>query len=160
MKKNKFDLIIFDWEGTLFDTNSNTSNHADLFVGIELGIKELKRQGYILSIATGKSRRSLNQDLLDTDLKKYFAITKTVDECFSKPHPQMILEILNFTMVNSKRALMIGDSSYDLEMANNAGVSFLAVNYGYESFEQLKKFNALDIMKDPYDVFDWIRVNG
>ena len=72
----------------------------------------------------------------------------------------MILEILNFTMVNSKRALMIGDSSYDLEMANNAGVSFLAVNYGYESFEQLKKFNALDIMKDPYDVFDWIRVNG
>ena len=87
-------------------------------------------------------------------------ITKTVDECFSKPHPQMILEILNFTMVDSKKALMIGDSSYDLEMAKNAGISSLAVAYGSEPLDQLKEFDTLDLIENPYDLFDWIRING
>ena len=72
----------------------------------------------------------------------------------------MILEILNFTMIDSKKTLMIGDSSYDLEMADNAGVSSLAVAYGSEPLEQLKKFDALDIIEDPYDLFDWIKING
>ena len=162
MKNNKFDLLIFDWEGTLANTALGQKGipHTELFAGVELGIKELKRQGYILCIATGKGRKSLNQDLIDTNLKDYFLITKTVDECFSKPHPQMIVDILNFTMTNSKRALMIGDSSYDLEMANNAGISSLAVAYGIEHLEQLKKFDALGIIKNSYDLFDWLRVNG
>ena len=162
MNNNKFDLLIFDWEGTLAnaDLSSKIPHHAELFAGVELGIKDLKRQGYLLCIATGKGRKGLNQDLIDTNLKDYFLITKTVNECFSKPHPQMILEILNFTMIDSKKALMIGDSGYDLEMANNAGVSSLAVAYGSEPLEQLKKFDALDIIEDPYDLFDWIKING
>jgi len=162
MNNNKFNLLIFDWEGTLAnaDLPSKIPHHAELFAGVELGIKDLKRQGYLLCIATGKGRKSLNQDLIDTNLKDYFLITKTVNECFSKPHPQMILEILNFTMIDSKKALMIGDSGYDLEMANNAGVSSLAVAYGSEPLEQLKKFDALDIIEDPYDLFDWIKING
>jgi phosphoglycolate phosphatase len=162
MNINKFDLLIFDWEGTLAKPylDLNASCHSELFSGIKLGIKNLKKQGYILCIATGKGRRSLNKDLIDTNLKDYFLITKTVDECFSKPHPQMILEILNFTMVNPERALMIGDSSHDLEMANNSGISSLAVAYGPESLSRLREFNVLDIIKNPYDLFDWIRING
>ena len=162
MNNKKFDLLIFDWEGTLANTDlaQKDISHIELFAGVELGIKELKRQGYLLCIATGKGRKSLNQDLIDTNLKDYFLITKTVDECFSKPHPQMILEILNFTMVNPERALMIGDSSHDLEMANNSGISSLAVAYGPESLSRLREFNVLDIIKNPYDLFDWIRING
>ena len=162
MNNNKFDLLIFDWEGTLANVDFSTkiSQGAELFSGVELGIKDLKRQGYILSIATGKGLKSLNQDLISTNLKDYFLITKTVDECFSKPHPQMILEILNFTMVDSKKALMIGDSSYDLEMAKNAGISSLAVAYGSEPLVQLKEFDTLDLIENPYDLFDWIRING
>ena len=72
----------------------------------------------------------------------------------------MILEILNFTMVDSNKALMIGDSSCDLEMANNAGISSLAVAYGAESLEKLKEFDALGIIENPYDLFSWIMVNG
>ena len=162
MNNNKFDLLIFDWEGTLANVDFSTkiSQGAELFSGVELGIKDLKRQGYILSIATGKGLKSLNQDLISTNLKDYFLITKTVDECFSKPHPQMILEILNFTMVDPKKALMIGDSSYDLEMAKNADIPSLAVSYGSEPLVQLKKFDSLDVIENPYDLFDWIRVNG
>ena len=133
---------------------------AKLFDGVELGIKNLKRQGYLLSIATGKGIKSLNQDLIDTNLKDDFLISKTVDDCFSKPHPQMILEILNYTMVDAKKALMIGDSSCDLEMAKNAGIPSLAVAYGSESLVELKEFDALDVIKNSYDLFDWIRVNG
>ena len=162
MNNNKFDLLIFDWEGTLANVDFSTkiSQGAELFSGVELGIKDLKRQGYILSIATGKGLTSLNQDLISTNLKDYFLITKTVDECFSKPHPQMILEILNFTMVDPKKALMIGDSSYDLEMAKNAGISSLAVAYGSEPLVQLKEFDTLDLIENPYDLFDWLRING
>ena len=162
MNNNKFDLLIFDWEGTLANVYFSTkiSQGAELFSGVELGIKDLKRQGYILSIATGKGLKSLNQDLISTNLKDYFLITKTVDECFSKPHPQMILEILNFTMVDPKKALMIGDSSYDLEMAKNAGISSLAVAYGSEPLAQLKEFDTLDLIENPYDLFDWLRING
>ena len=88
MNKKKFDILIFDWEGTLADNalQSKKKFHTQLFAGVELGIKELKRQGYLLCIATGKGRKSLNQDLIDTNLKDYFLITKTVDECFSKFH--------------------------------------------------------------------------
>jgi len=162
MNNKKFDLLIFDWEGTLANTALGQKGipHTELFAGVELGIKELKRQGYLLCIATGKGRKSLNQDLIYTNLKDYFLITKTVDECFSKPHPQMVVDILNFTMTDSKRALMIGDSSCDLEMANNADVPSLAVAYGSEPLEQLKEFDALDIIENSYDLFDWLRING
>ena len=162
MNNNKFDLLIFDWEGTLANVDLSTKTHqgAELFAGVEFGIKNLKRQGYLLSIATGKGVKSLNQDLIDTNLKDFFLITKTVDDCFSKPHPQMILEILNFTMVDSNKALMIGDSSCDLEMAKNAGIPSLAVAYGSEPLAELKEFDPLGIIENSYDVFDWIRVNG
>lgn len=162
MNDNKFDLLIFDWEGTLAKTDQHKDKviHNELYDGIELGIKTLRSQGYILSVATGMGRKSLNQALMDTNLKDHFLITKTVDDCFSKPHPQMILEILNFTMINPKKVLMIGDSGYDFQMADNAGISSLAVSYGVEPLEHLKEFNILDIITDPYELFDWIRING
>jgi len=162
MNHNKFDLLIFDWEGTLAKTGlySQKNHHVELFAGVELGIKELKRLGYILCIATGKGRRGLNQDLLETNLKDYFLITKTADDCFLKPHPQMLTDILNLTMIDSEKALMIGDSSCDLEMANNAGISSLAVAYGAQPLEELEEFDALDIIENSYDLFSWIRING
>ena len=162
MNNNRFDLLIFDWEGTLANAArpKKVYEGAELFAGVELGIKNLKKQGYLLSIATGKGIKSLNQDLIDTNLKDYFLISKTVDECFTKPHPQMILEILSFTMVNPDKALMIGDSSCDLEMAKNAGIPSLAVAYGSEFSVELKKFDTLGVIENSYDLFDWIRING
>ena len=135
-------------------------DQISLFEGIELGIKGLYSQGYYLAIATGKSRRGLNNALNKSNLYEYFMMTKTMDECFSKPHPQMINEILDFLMIESARALMIGDSSYDLEMAANAKVDSLGVTYGAQNLSQLQHHNHLAIIENPHDLFSWLTKNG
>ena len=131
-----------------------------LFDGVETGIKGLALQGYYLAVATGKSRRGLNNALNKSNLNKFFKITKTMDQCFSKPHPQMENEILDAFMVEPPRALMIGDSSYDLEMAKNAMIDSVGVSYGAQVESQLIEYNPLVIVDNPYDLFAWLNKNG
>ena len=83
-----------------------------------------------------------------------------MDECFSKPHPQMVNEILDAFMVEPPRALMIGDSSYDLEMAKNAMIDSVGVSYGAQVESQLIEYNPLVIVDNPYDLFAWLNKNG
>ena len=101
-----------------------------LFAGAKETIVELHRRGYKLAVATGKGRRGLNLALEHCGLGKYFHETRTVDECFSKPHPQMLDELMDICVARPERTLMIGDTSYDLQMAQNAGVPALAVTFG------------------------------
>ena len=136
------------------------SHNINLFEGVGLGVKELFRKGYILTIATGGSRRGLNRSLDGSIIKPYFKITKTVDDCFSKPHPQMITDTLNELMVEPGRALMVGDSVFDLQMAMNAKVASLAVTYGSQPLRQLNGFNSLGFVTDAYEMFEWLRKNG
>ena len=136
------------------------SHNINLFEGVGLGVKELFRKGYILTIATGGSRRGLNRSLDGSIIKPYFKITKTVDDCFSKPHPQMITDTLNELMVEPGRVLMVGDSVFDLQMAMNAKVASLAVTYGSQPLSQLNGFNSLGFVTDAYEMFEWLRKNG
>ena len=131
-----------------------------LFDGVEIGIKGLALQGYYLAVATGKSRRGLNNALNKSNLNEFFKITKTMDECFSKPHPQMVNEILDAFMVEPSRALMIGDSSHDLEMAKNAMIDSVGVSYGAQHESQLIEYNPLVIVDNAYDLFAWLNKNG
>ena len=131
-------------------------NEVSLFDGIEFGIKDLFRSGYSLAIATGKSRRGLNIALKQSGLESLFGITKTVDECFYKPHPQMVNEILYFYLVKKDEALIIGDSSYDLEMAENAGIDSLGVTFGAQRIEELVKYKPKAMVNNPYEIFEWI----
>ncbi len=135
-------------------------NDICLFDGVEIGIKGLATQGYDLAIATGKSRLGLNNALKKSSLSEFFSVTKTMDECFSKPHPQMINEILETFMVEPDGALMIGDSSYDLEMAKNAQVDALGVSYGAQNESQLIEHEPLAIIDNSYDLFEWLNKNG
>ena len=123
-----------------------------LFDGAADTIRTLSRRGFKLAVATGKSRRGLNLALEHTQLRNYFHATKTVDECFSKPHPQMLDELMDHLVVLPERTLMIGDTSYDLEMAKNAGVDAIGVTYGAQKsdvwqglnpVQQFDKFSAL-----------------
>ena len=91
-----------------------------LFIGAADTIKTLNKRGFKLAVATGKGRRGLNLALEHCGLGNYFHATKTVDECFSKPHPQMLDELMDELVVRPERTLMIGDTSYDLQMAQNA----------------------------------------
>ena len=101
-----------------------------LFEGAAEEVRGLARAGFLLAVATGKSRQGLNRALTHTGLGQYFHASRCADECHSKPHPSMLQEIMDELAAAPERTLMIGDTTHDLQMAANAGVAGLAVAYG------------------------------
>ncbi|HIO93168.1 MAG TPA: HAD family hydrolase [Leucothrix mucor] len=214
---NKYQLIIFDWDGTLMDSTAQivncmqlsikkmdaaprsddailniiglgleeailalypTSNNSfinkaaevyrdyylfkdktpsPLFAGVIEMLDELREQNYDLAIATGKSRRGLDKGLDETNLHDYFPITRCADETRSKPDPQMLTEILTDYNSCKTAALMIGDSKYDLQMANNAKMDSIAVSYGVHSLERLLKHKPVAHVKNARSISTQIR---
>ena len=211
-----FDLLVFDWDGTLLDStaaivNSLKAACRDLnlpepstgdarhVIGLGLGealdlavpslakeqipwmieryryhylscdhdlvlfdgvlelIAELKASGYLLAVATGKSRLGLGRSLLHCGLGDYFSATRCADECFSKPHPQMLEELMDEFEVPPDRTLMIGDTTHDLQMAINAGVASLAVAYGAHSAAELDALNPLARLSSVGELSEWLR---
>jgi len=128
-----------------------------LFPGVAQGLAQLTQQGYLLAVATGKARRGLDRVLDDTGLRHLFASSRCADEAFSKPHPQMLEDILDQTGVDAGRALMVGDTVYDMEMARNAKVAGLAVSYGVHARERLLDRGALACLDSFPEVCVWIR---
>ena len=142
------------------DLYNQSSNKVKLFDGVELGIKELHMYGYKIAIATGGGRNYLDSCLAQTSIKDFINVTKTSDDCFSKPHPQMCNEILNELIIEPQKSIVIGDSIHDLQMAKNAGISSLAVTYGAHKQDSLSIYGSLEYMDDANMVFDWIRRHG
>lgn len=196
----RFDLIAFDWDGTLYDSTrlivrciqaavidvggaKPSENDAAWVIGLglaealaraapdvpkekyaELGaryryhylqhqddlvlfdgvlqmIDSLRARGHKLAVATGKSRRGLNEALKSVALRDRFDASRTADETFGKPHPRMLLELMEELDVPAERTLMIGDTTHDLQLALNAGCASVGVSYGAhepESFDELK----------------------
>ncbi|OGT88623.1 MAG: HAD family hydrolase [Gammaproteobacteria bacterium RIFOXYA12_FULL_61_12] len=110
---------------------------SQLFPGVEETLEQLDRAGYLLSVATGKGRRGLDKVLDETGLGRFFIATRCADETFSKPHPEMLNQLIDFAGVEPRDVLMIGDTEYDLQMAANAGTDSLAVSYGAHEVERL-----------------------
>lgn len=193
----RYDLLIFDWDGTLMDSIARIVNcfgnactdiglprptdaamrhviglglteavdellpgvdqamreqvvaryrehflHIDntpspLFDGVRAGLEQFANQGYLLAVATGKSRRGLDRVLDETGLGGLFVATRCADEAFSKPHPRMLEDLLDYTGLEPSRALMVGDTTYDLQMARAASMDSLAVSYGVHTREDL-----------------------
>ena len=217
--KKQFDLIVWDWDGTLADSTSmitdavvlaaaqvglpaldpkaarniiglglKESIHAlfgdipaeqaqalaqhysanyyageqaiPLFKGAKELISELHRRGHKQAVATGKGRRGLNLALAHCGLGHYFQETRTVDECFSKPHPQMLDELMDILVATPARTLMIGDSSYDLQMAKNAGVQALAVTFGAHGADKLLAYNPKGIFSEFSELSYWLLINA
>jgi phosphoglycolate phosphatase len=123
-------------------------------------IVSLNRQGFKLAVATGKGRRGLNLAMEHCGLTKYFHATRTVDECFSKPHPQMLDELMEDLVVMPERTLMIGDTSYDLQMAKNAGVNAIGVTYGAHTAEQWQQLNPIQQFNDFTSLSKWLLENA
>lgn len=199
------ELIIFDWDGTLFDSVGQIVNslqfaaqqfqqpltdadaksiiglglpevaqvlfptvpelHQDIlqcyadhyvehskedqwFDGVSEMLYDLKHQDIQLAVATGKSRRGLDRVLGQTQSRDLFAITRAASETRSKPDPLMLSEILQYTGVDVEQAIMVGDTSYDLEMAKNIAMPRVGVSYGVHTPEVLQKYNPLNIVDD------------
>lgn len=108
-----------------------------LFHGIRELLEELKTKGHLLAVATGKPRHGLDRTLLHHRLETFFHDTKTADQTRAKPHPQMLLELIERWKTPAHKVLMVGDTSHDLKMAKNAGVDAIAVSYGAHPKDEL-----------------------
>jgi phosphoglycolate phosphatase len=211
----KFDLLVFDWDGTLVDSEAhivasiqgaavalgmrplraerirdviglslphalqtlypdyaepfrerlalayrkqffNPQRPLSVFPGVPETIQSLARQGYLLAVATGKGRRGLDQGFAETGLGSYFHTSRTAEETASKPDPLMLSEILEELEVAPGRTLMVGDTEYDMVMAQNAGVAAAAVCYGVHARERLLQYGALTCLEDFLALERWL----
>ena len=116
---------------------SSEEHDIPLFEGVAESIALLAQRGIALGVATGKGRGGLNRALERSGIKHLIHATRTVDECHSKPHPQMILDIMDELGASPERTLMIGDTSFDLQMAQNANVARLGVTFGAHPLARL-----------------------
>jgi len=130
-----------------------------LFGGMRELIESLSRDRR-LAIATGKSRRGLDRALDATGLKQYFRASRCADETHPKPHPAMLLELMGELDVQTADAVMIGDTSHDLEMARAAGVDAVAVTYGAHTEEHLRACAPLTCLSSVGHLSAWLRTNG
>jgi phosphoglycolate phosphatase len=113
---------------------------SPLFPGVIEALDAFRAEGYRLAVATGKARRGLDRVLRANGWEDFFDITRAADESRGKPDPLMLQEILDHCRVPASRALMVGDSSFDLLMAKNAGMHSVAVGYGAMSLEALSVY--------------------
>ena len=113
------------------------SHRTPFFAPIENMLLMLKQQDKQLAVATGKKRKGLDRVLEASASHHYFTITRCADESGSKPDPQMLSDILDYTKQSISQAVFIGDSIYDIQMANRLGMTSIAVNYGTASSSEL-----------------------
>ena len=214
-----FDLIVFDWDGTLFDSTAliarciqaacvdvgvpmPTDEQASYVIGMglvealqhaapglprerypELGtryrhhymarqheivffdgtlamLEALRARGHLLAVATGKSRRGLDDALSGSALRGLFDATRTADETASKPDPRMLVELMDHFQIAPGRTVMIGDTTHDLQLALNAGTASIGVSYGAHDHESFAGFEALHVAHSVVDLHDWLVKHG
>lgn len=131
-----------------------------LFQGAAELVRSLAADGYLLAVATGKSRKGLDRAFATSGLREYFHASRCADECHSKPHPQMLDELMAELGVPPELTLMIGDTTHDLEMARNAGVGGLAVAYGAHPRAALEALSPLHCAASTAELADWLCQHG
>ena len=219
MNTQQFDLIVFDWDGTLSDSTAMIARciqtscadldlpvpsdrdasyvidlnlrdalmHAaptlpqerygelalryrthylarqhdlSLFDGALALLEELRQRRHLLAVATGKSRAGLDDALATTRLHGLFNATRTADETASKPHPRMLLELMDELGAEPARTLMIGDTTHDLQLAANAGAAGLAVAYGAHESAALAGLAPRHVVHSVAELRDWLAEHG
>lgn len=124
------------------------SNEATFFDGAIETLRFLKASGYKLAIATSKHRHRLEKQLNDYNLSSLFSAISCGDDGYAKPDPRMIYSVLNKSKITATQSVMIGDSEYDMQLANSAGVDVIAVCYGIRDKEQLSKYKPIKYIND------------
>jgi phosphoglycolate phosphatase len=218
-RPRRFDLIAFDWDGTLYDSTQiivrciqravadvggavPTEKQAAYVIGMSLGealahaapdvprekypelgeryrqhywahkddlvlfdgvlelLQDLRSRHHWLAVATGKSRRGLNEALQQSQLKGLFDASRTADETAGKPHPRMLHELMREFGTDAERTLMIGDTTHDLQMALNAGCPSVAVSYGAHEPGEFHALQPRFIAHSVQDLRDWLLGNA
>jgi len=150
------DALVKHYRHHFLESNDTPS---PLFEGAERLIRELHAQGHFLAVATGKGRQGLDKVLQETALGEFFHYTRCADETRSKPHPQMLLEIMDWLGRDPVETLMIGDTEFDLQMAHNAGARALGVSYGVHDKARLLACEPLACLDSLAEVAEWLHAN-
>lgn len=116
---------------------------SPFFAGVEETLHVLRDAGYTMAVATGKSRRGLDRVLQQHAMEHFFHATRCADETRSKPHPQMLLELLDVFHREASQAIMVGDTHFDMAMARNIAMPRVAVSYGAHRVDQLMPYAPL-----------------
>lgn len=131
-------------------------HEAPLFDGINGLLTDLEQAGHRLAVATGKSRVGLQRSFEQTGMGKRFHATRCADESFPKPNPAMLLEVMDALGIAPDKTLMIGDTSHDLLMAQNAGVAAVAVSYGAHDVDDLRALSPLACVDSVTALRTWL----
>ena len=131
-------------------------NDLSLFDGVLELLTELKTRHHWLTVATGKSRRGLDEVLHTVQLKGMFDSSRTADETAGKPHPLMLQELMREFGVEPERTLMIGDTTHDLQMALNAGCASVGVSYGAHEPSAFHELRPLHVAHSVRELHDWL----
>jgi phosphoglycolate phosphatase len=135
-------------------------DRVTLFPGSFDTVKSLHAEGYLLGVATAKGRAGLDRELDMTGLGPFFHATRTIDEAPSKPAPGMLLGLFAELGVSPSEALMIGDTSFDLEMAGNAGCRGIGVLSGGQRLEHLAPHRPVAVLPSVRELPEWLRGTG
>ena len=135
-------------------------NEIPLFAGVGELLDELDAAGFLLAVATGKGRAGLERALALQGLERRFFATRCADEGLPKPHPDMLLHLMDRAGVEPDATLMIGDTSHDLELARNTGAAAVAVSWGAHPADGLTQFGALATVHSIGELRSWLRENA
>ncbi len=131
---------------------------AALFAGARKLLHSLEQTGHFLAVATGKGRSGLERSLKETGTGHLFHATRCADESRSKPHPEMLQDIMAYLGIESGHTLMIGDTEYDIQMAHNAGASAVAVSYGVHDKRRLMSEQPLACVDSIEELGQWFNL--
>ena len=135
-------------------------NDISLFDGVLEMLADLKARHHWLTVATGKSRRGLDEALQTAQLKGVFDGSRTADETAGKPNPRMLHELMREFGVEAERVLMIGDTTHDLQMALNAGCPSVAVSYGAHETEAFHALQPRFVAHSVRELRDWLQAHA
>lgn len=131
-----------------------------LFAGATELLNDLDVAGRFLAVATGKSRAGLDRALQASGLRAHFAATRCGDEGFPKPHPDMLLHLMERLGASPEDTLMVGDTTHDIELAHNAGVQAIAVAYGAHATARLRAASPLAVVPSVAALRAWLAEAG
>jgi phosphoglycolate phosphatase len=131
-------------------------HELSLFAGTLELLQSLKARNHWLAVATGKTRRGLDDVLNTSQLKGMFDGSRTADETASKPNPMMLLQLMREFGADPEATLMIGDTTHDLQLAANAGTPSVAVSYGAHEREAFGEFSPLHVAHSTAELRDWL----
>jgi len=136
------------------------SESSSLFAGVRATLDICRQHNLLLGVATGKARRGLQRVLAETGLESCFDATRCADETLSKPHPQMLLELMEELNVSPEQTIMVGDTEYDMEMATSAGTRKVAVSSGVHAEARLNRHTPLVCLDRVADMPAWMAGAG